>query len=103
MKAQIQQILIQNTSKDNHPVLASATVKQQLLPIINHLMDTNFGRFVQTLYELDIDEKKIMDITTTGAMDAGQVADLILEREQKKIETRRLFHRDYNGDEGLLL
>jgi hypothetical protein len=58
---------------------------------------------VQTLYELDIDEKKIMDITTTGAMDAGQVADLILEREQKKIETRRLFHRDYNGDEGLLL
>jgi predicted HAD superfamily Cof-like phosphohydrolase len=103
MKSQIQQILFQNISKDAHPVLASETVKAQLIPIINHLMDTSFMNFVQTLYELDIDENKIIDITNNAAMNAADIADLIIERENKKIETRRLWKQDIQDKEDELL
>jgi hypothetical protein len=93
MKALIQQILTENTTSDMHPALIVDDVKQKLIPIINHLMDTSFMNFVQTLYELDIDEQKIYAITQHGMMDAGQIADLIIEREKKKIETRKLYKK----------
>jgi hypothetical protein len=97
MKAQIQQILFENKSNDIHPILLEEGIKAKLIPILNHLMDTNFMQFVQTLYELDIDENKIYNITKLGNMDAAQVADLIIERENKKIETRKQFRTKPNS------
>jgi hypothetical protein len=104
MKAQIQQILLEGISTDKHPVLMADTVKAKLIPIINQLMDSSFMNFVQTLYELDIDENKIMTITNDGAINAAQIADLIIEREKKKMETRRLWKKETSGiDKDLLL
>jgi hypothetical protein len=92
MKAVIQQLLQQLSAPTN--ALSEAEVKLQLLPHINHLMDTNFMQFVQTLYELDIDENKILHITQQQAMHAGQIADLIIARELQKIETRKQYKKD---------
>jgi actin-like ATPase involved in cell morphogenesis len=103
MKAQIQQILQHLSTADVHPISASDTVKAQLIPIINHLMDTSFVNFVQSLYELDIDENKIIEIANGSPMHAGQIADLIIERENKKIETRKLWKQNLQNQSDELL
>jgi hypothetical protein len=78
------------------------TLHQKLSSLINDLVNTDFGKLVQLLYRLDIDEKKLKKILQEyPGRDAGEmIAELIIERQLQKIRSRRQFsQRDNNIDE----
>lgn len=63
---------------------------------INHLILNDFESLIRILYRLDVDEKKLRNILQQNPdKDAGLlIADLIIEREQKKAETRKMFRQE---------
>lgn len=67
---------------------------------INELIIHHFEELIRILYRLDIDEKKLKEILATNIdEDAGVlIAEMVIEREQKKAETRKLFKK--SGDAG---
>lgn len=63
---------------------------------INHLILNDFESLIRILYRLDVEEKKLRNILQQNPdKDAGLlIADLIIEREQKKAETRKMFRQE---------
>src|SRR5258706_5157720 len=69
---------------------------------INHLIVNNFTQLINILYRLDVSEKKLQQwLLENTAEDAGKIiADLIIERQLQKIESRNQFRqRDDNIDD----
>ena len=73
-----------------------------LVQKIRELINTNFAELVNILYRLDISEKKLKEQLQNDNPDsAGLIADMIIERQTQKIETRTLFknHQDIPENE----
>ena len=68
---------------------------------INYLILHEFDSLIRILYRLDVDEKKLRNILHENPNeDAGLlIADLIIEREQKKAETRKMFRQENDINE----
>jgi hypothetical protein len=68
---------------------------------VNGMIQRDFGGLVQLLYRVDVSEPRLRGLLQENAGDdAGMViARLILERQWQKIETRRQYRRDAEGDE----
>lgn len=68
---------------------------------INHLINNNFEKLVFYLYRIDVDENKMRFILdqNEGENAADLIADLIIERQLQKIESRKKFRNDGNIDE----
>lgn len=68
-------------------------VKQQLERYINYLVQHDFGRLVQLLYIVDVDEQKLKSILLQQpGQDAAQIiAGLIISRQEEKARSRQ-FH-----------
>jgi hypothetical protein len=66
-------------------------LKQQLTLHINQLINHNFEKLVSLLYRIDVNENKIRQLLkqTEGENSAGLIAELIIERQLQKIESRR--------------
>ncbi len=66
-------------------------LKQQLTQHINHLINNNFENLVSLLYRIDVNENKIRNLlkVNEGENAAGLIADLIIERQLQKIESRK--------------
>ncbi len=88
-----------NLSED----LSFEELKQALTQHINYLVQHNFEKLVTLLYRIDISEAKIKQLLQQNeTTDAGNIiADLIIERQLQKIETRKQFKQkdDINEDE----
>lgn len=67
--------------------------RAELVTCVNELILLDFDKLVRILYRLDIDEKKLKALLKQNeGTDAGQIiADLIIERQIQKIESRRQF------------
>ena len=66
--------------------------KNILVQKIRELINTNFAELVNILYRLDISEKKLKEQLQNDNPDsAGVMADMIIQRQAQKIETRTLF------------
>jgi hypothetical protein len=67
--------------------------RQKLMSLINELISRDFHSLVQLLYRIDVNEKKIRTFLdkNTGTDSAGLLADLIIERQLQKIESRKYF------------
>lgn len=67
--------------------------KQQLIHSINHLINTDFNKLVFILYRLDVSEQHLKSLLASNATTdaASIIADLIIQREQAKQQTRNLF------------
>lgn len=65
----------------------------QLAASINHLIDTDFTRLVNTLYRLDINEHKLKQVLEQNAgINAGElIAALVIERQLEKQKSREQF------------
>ena len=65
---------------------------------INYLITNNFPKLVSVLYGLDISEDKLRNILADNVgKNAGEmIADLIIERQLQKIESRKGF-KNKNG------
>lgn len=68
-------------------------IRLKLISLINELINKDFDSLVQLLYRIDVSEKKIRAILdqNTGADSATILADLIIERQLQKIESRKHF------------
>ena len=76
------------TLPDNIPL---EELKQKLALHINHLINHDFEKLVSLLYRIDVNENKIRQLLKQkeGENAAGLIADLIIERQLQKIESRR--------------
>jgi hypothetical protein len=101
-------------SKDNIPELSDelkkygfpilqkhhsyAELLQALSYHINQLITTDFPTLVQLLYRLDISEQQVRTALkdTTTNLASNSIAELIIQRQQKKLEMRKLFRKDDN-------
>jgi len=67
--------------------------------MINDLILRDFSRLIQILYRVDVSEQKLKDLlkqypnTTAGSI----IAPLIIERQEKKIESRNSFGKHQRG------
>lgn len=67
--------------------------KQRLTFLIQRLIDEDFHRLLAALYRIDVSERKLKEAVHFTAPEnvAGRIAELVIEREMKKVETRRKY------------
>jgi hypothetical protein len=78
-------------------------LRQKLVVLVNELINKDFHALVQLLYRIDVYEKKIrlyLD-KNTDEDSAAIIADLIIERQLEKMESRKKFsqNKDQPSDE----
>lgn len=68
-------------------------LRQAIADFINPLITGNFNKLISILYRLDISEYKLKQLLSGNpGRDAGTIiADLIIERQLQKIQSRRAF------------
>jgi hypothetical protein len=66
---------------------------------IDTMIRTDFGALVQLLYRIDVSESKLRELLAATDGPAGKIiANLIMERQWQKIETRRQYKDRKEGD-----
>jgi hypothetical protein len=70
--------------------ISKEELRDHLSTHINHLINTDFEKLVYYLYRIDVDENKMRNLLEQkeGEGAAGLIADLIIERQLKKIKSR---------------
>lgn len=79
------------------PVSASLKeLKQKLSIYINDLINHDFQKLVSLLYRIDVNENKMRNLLEQkeGENAGGLIADLIIERQLQKIESRKKSAKD---------
>jgi hypothetical protein len=63
---------------------------EKLSQLIRYLIDNDMHRLLNAMYRLDVSEAKFHEAMSGVDKDiaAGKVADLVLEREMQKVQTR---------------
>lgn len=66
-------------------------LKQKLSAHINHLINHDFEKLVYCLYRIDVNENKMRTLLEMkqGENTAELIADLVIERQLQKIESRK--------------
>lgn len=74
-------------------------LREQLSVYFNDLIQTDFEKLVFLLYRIDVDEARMRALLAhkEGEDTAGLIADLVIERQLQKIESRR----KYSGKENM--
>ena len=80
-------ILVSNSLEANSP----KEVRDKLIDLLNELINKDFEALIQLLYRVDVNEKKIRAYLNenTNEDSAAVLADLIIERQLQKIESRK--------------
>jgi len=91
----IRQLLHQ---KEQLPVAQKEALRKQLIEYINHLLVRDFNKVVQILYMVDVNEAKLKQVieknpTTETAV---IIVDLLIERQDQKIEMKKSFRSNEN-------
>lgn len=68
-------------------------LRQKLILLINELINKDFHSLIQLLYRIDVSEKKIRSFLdkNTESDSSAILADLIIERQLQKAESRQIF------------
>lgn len=68
-------------------------IRLKLISLINELINKDFDALVRLLYRIDVSEKKIRVVLDQNMEtdSASILADLIIERQLQKIESRKHF------------
>ena len=92
-----------NTSLDLRlaETLSYEELHSKLSEEINHLINHDFEKLVFYLYRIDVNENKMRNVLEQreGENASGLIADLIIERQLQKIESRKKFKTDGAIDE----
>jgi len=75
-------------------------LRQKLISLINELIKKDFDVLVQLLYRIDVYEKKIRLYLSKNRQEdsAAILADLIIERQLEKMESRKKFSENKNEE-----
>ena len=73
-----------------------AWFRQKLQDVVAYLIENDFHRLLNAMYRLDIQEQRFHEAMQAPDRDlaASMIADLILEREMQKVQSR-LHYRKY--------
>lgn len=100
---EIQNIIVEKVAdKQLLPQSSFQQFVELLAQYIHQLINHDFSRLVQLLYRMDISEKKLKQTLATSQTDAGLlIANMMIERELQKIQSRKQFknHSDIPEDE----
>lgn len=97
IKKQVVQLISQDFYLENDhifPVSAdSKEIKDKLKVVIDHLLDKDFERLLNAMYRLDIDESTFKEVLSGvyGNDVSGKLAEIIIDRELLKVETRNRY------------
>ena len=85
--------LIRLTALDLQHLNGFPDMEKALATYVNDLILHDFNRLIQLLYRIDVSEPKLkLLLKENPAQDAGLlIARMIIERQLKKIETRKQF------------
>jgi hypothetical protein len=75
-------------------------LREKLIFLINELIKKDFDVLVQLLYRIDVYEKKIRLYLSKNRQEdsAAILADLIIERQLEKMESRKKFSENKNEE-----
>jgi hypothetical protein len=76
-------------------------MQEKIAQYINYLIQNNFNQLVNLLYRIDVNESRLQNLLKENpGEDAGKmIANLIVERQLQKIQTRRDFKaKDIESD-----
>ena len=67
--------------------------RKYLTERIKDMLDSNYNLLINTLYRIDISERKIGELFSSKNKESipGKLADLIIERQIKKLDYRRRY------------
>lgn len=77
--------------KDDNIVENETALYQWLIKIINYLLEKDFERLLQAMYRIDVSEEKFKAIFVQDGNIAEAIANLVLERELKKVAIRKRY------------
>ncbi|MFN3404023.1 MAG: hypothetical protein ACK40G_08000 [Cytophagaceae bacterium] len=64
---------------------------EKIAKLISQMMDKDLNKFIQVLYKMDIDERKVKNVFTSGLDIPRQLAILVVEREKLRREIRQRY------------
>lgn len=72
-----------------------SVIREELEKIISFLLEKDFERLLNAMYRLDVSEEEFKEVIngTFGNDVSGKLADLVITRELKKMETRAMFRQ----------
>ena len=78
--------------------ISGEELREKLVAHINYLINKDFERLVYYLYRIDVNESKMRHLLEQkeGENAAALIADLIIERQLQKIESRKKTEPDKN-------
>ena len=81
-----------------HNVLNMNQVRDLLASRVREMLDKNIEKLVSTLYRIDVSQRVTDEIFNLTSKDdiALLIADAVIERQLKKIETRKKYKNDPN-------
>lgn len=100
--AELVGLLNKELATDMAGTLSYEEIQTQLTAWINELIKHDFEKLISLLYRIDVSEQKLKSLLQQFPdKDAGNIiAALMLERQQQKLKTRKLFgQRDKQADE----
>jgi hypothetical protein len=76
-----------------------AAILEALAQRVRHLLDHDFNRLLSAMYLLDVSEERFRNALAHGDRDTASatLAEIILEREIEKMESRERFSRGAPG------
>ena len=82
--------------------ISSEKTREELIFLINELINKDFQSLIQLLYRIDVNEKKIRFYLEENLHKDGSavIADLIIERQFQKMESRKKFTQQNNAENG---
>ncbi|MFN8291582.1 MAG: hypothetical protein U0U70_15100 [Chitinophagaceae bacterium] len=92
-------VLQQADTRD--PAFRQSEKYKALVAQVDYLLSHDFEKLVFYLYRIDVDENKLRQLLQArqGENAAGLIADLLIERQLQKIETRKQFGGGQSSDE----
>jgi hypothetical protein len=98
---QLYPALINNLEKDfafEKPLLPDqndlAIIRQHLINRVKKLIALDYQKFLNSLYQIDVNEKKVREIihSKNRINIPERLADLIIERQIQRVKTQILYH-----------
>lgn len=81
--------------------VSNEQTRKRLMDLINELIQKDFNALLQLLYRIDVDEKKIRTyLKENKDLDSASIlADMIIERQQQKMKSRKQFRTKTDDSE----
>lgn len=90
---QVQKDIVQTFGDALQMQTSAVLFREQLAEYINALIVSDFEKLVNLLYRLDVSEKKLRTLLSSAVNAGVLIADLIVERQLQKLQSRRQFNK----------